>query len=53
MEKFNFWFLLSCSMILACPCTVLIPIFDDVIVVGLFVALIGFFYGIVICGEMP
>ena len=51
MEKFNFWFLLSCSMILACPCTVVIPNFDDVIVVGLFVALSGFFYGIVICGE--
>ena len=51
MEKFNFWFLLSCSLILACPCTVVISNFHDVIVVGLFVALSGFFYGIVICGE--
>ena len=53
MEKLNFWFILGCSMILACPCTALIPIFNDVIVVGLCIALIGFFYGIVICGETP
>ena len=38
-------------MVLACPWCTVIPYFDDVYLVGFFVALSGFFYGIVICGK--
>lgn len=52
MEKVNMWFTLSVSMLAAFPVISVVPLSDQLAVVGVFHALSSFFYSLAICGEI-